>query len=231
MKCKALLLFAALGTISGATVSEAQDYARPFNWTGFYAGAHAGANWTDFKTTNATTPDQSGDGFVGGAQIGYNWQHSGIVLGIETDASFGRVKSSTYDGNFITETTQMDAFGSVRARAGVALGRILPYVTGGLAWAHVKSGQHCPPNASAGFCATNQGFDLYDSYFDTGWVLGGGVEAAITNSISVKVEYLHADFGGRNWNFGTSPKGNPVGPTNVSSSEIDSVRVGVNYRY
>jgi len=203
---------------------------RPFSWTGFYWGANTSMNFSQFKTTSPTTPDQSGDGWGGGLQAGYSWQGGPIVAGVELDANFADISSRTLDGNFITEDTKIQAFGSARGRLGFSTGGIMPYVTGGLAWAHVKSGQHCAPNATAGFCLTNGGFDNYDAGFQTGWTVGGGVEAMVWRNISIKVEYLHADFGSKTWNFGTTPKGNPTGLT-PHTATMDTLRMGFNYRF
>lgn len=203
---------------------------RPFSWTGFYWGANTTMSWTDFKTESKSTPDQAGDGWSGGLQAGYNWQTGPLVMGVELDANLANITSRTLDGNFITEDTKVQAFGSARGRLGFSTGGIMPYVTGGLAWAHVKSGLHCPANAIAGFCLTNGGFDAYDAGFVTGWTVGGGVEAMVWRNISLKVEYLHADFGSRTWNFGTTPKGNPTGPT-PHTFAMDTVRMGLNYKF
>jgi outer membrane immunogenic protein len=61
----------------------------PFSWTGFYLGGNLGAGWNHgnisdsaglftWGTNNSTT-------FVGGAQVGVNYQISNVVLGVEGD--------------------------------------------------------------------------------------------------------------------------------------------------
>jgi outer membrane immunogenic protein len=200
------------------------------SWTGFYAGIHGGKAWGEFNTVSPSTPDQDSSGGIYGAQIGYNWQSGFFVVGVEVDASLGDVNSRTLDGNFITETTSIEAFGTLRGRAGIALGRVMPYITGGLAWAHLDATQSCPANATAGFCLTNGGFTGTDSGFRTGWTAGIGVEALVTNQFTLKLEYLRADFGDDTWNFGTTPKGNPTGLTKHDFT-MDVVRIGGNYRF
>jgi outer membrane immunogenic protein len=85
------------------------------------------------------------------------------------------------DGSFV-DWGNTDAVGTIRARGGFAFDRFLVYGTGGAAFGD-----------------------------DIGWVAGGGGEYAVTDNLSVGVEYLHYDFGsdtsdvvrGRvNWKFG-----------------------------
>src|SRR5918997_2981398 len=71
-----------------------------FTWTGFYVGVNAGYGWQDSNSSSAvfvppgafvTAPgasgvvtfgDDNGDGFVGGGQIGYNYQIGSFVGGL-----------------------------------------------------------------------------------------------------------------------------------------------------
>jgi outer membrane immunogenic protein len=67
----------------------------------------------------------------------------------------------------------------------------------------------------------------------TGYAIGGGVEAALWQQWSVKVEYLHAGFGrvattGILLVAGT-PSGQPI--NNSIDLNTDIVRVGLNYRF
>jgi outer membrane immunogenic protein len=65
-------------------------YVLPFSWTGFYVGANAGYGWSSGDGTIAfggpSGPTSGyGDGILGGAQLGYNWQLGAFVLGAEAD--------------------------------------------------------------------------------------------------------------------------------------------------
>jgi hypothetical protein len=73
-----------------------------FTWTGFYLGGNLGAAWA----LNTVTDTQSGPNlsngsnngvFIGGGQLGFNWQVSNIVLGFEWD--FDRVANNNNTGN------------------------------------------------------------------------------------------------------------------------------------
>ncbi|KFG69274.1 outer membrane protein [Microvirga sp. BSC39] len=140
-----------------------------FTWTGFYVGVNAGYGWSDDDFDSVALADDDNDGgFVGGAQVGYNYQIGSFVVGLEGDiqyADFGRegafvVGGTTYD------IDNSDWFGTVRARAGVAFDRALIYATGGFAFADEANG----------------------------WTVGGGVEYAFTNNLSAKIEGLYVNL-------------------------------------
>jgi opacity protein-like surface antigen len=71
----------------------------PHNWTGFYIGGHVGGAWTNEQWVNTAdtalfgdlSPGQGfgqrGAGVLGGGQIGYNWQASNFVFGLEGTVS------------------------------------------------------------------------------------------------------------------------------------------------
>jgi outer membrane immunogenic protein len=133
-----------------------------FNWTGFYFGGHVGYGWGDATIIGDV------DGFIGGAQVGYNWQLSrNWVFGVEADIS-------GTDMNSAIGPTHVDYVGTLRARIGYAWDRTMVYGTGGFAFSRA---------AVAG---------LHDT--DTGYALGLGVEWAIASNWSAKVEYMYYDF-------------------------------------
>ena len=153
------------------------------------------------------------DSFVGGGQIGYNYQWStGLVLGLEADLqgftgkSSGAQGSLAYDTYFscITElgalraSKQLDYLGTVRARIGypVAAG-LLPYFTGGLAYGHASFstalfGVAYAPDGTALASATSAA-----NYSDTrvGWSAGAGLELMTFPNWSARFEYLYYDLG------------------------------------
>src|SRR5690606_25123441 len=106
-----------------------------------------------------------------------------FVLGVEADVSSGDFRDRVKDGNYMTQNTDVEAFGSARARLGYSFGRIMPYVTGGLAWARVTAGENCPPGVltSGSKCHSDSlgPYDESDSATYFGWTLGGGLEIAI----------------------------------------------------
>ena len=65
----------------------------------------------------------------------------------------------------------------------------------------------------------------------TGWAAGVGVEAMVTEKISVKFEYLHADFGDEDYNYNLFP-GSPADDTIGSADlDVDTIRIGVNFHF
>jgi outer membrane immunogenic protein len=177
-----------------------------FTWTGFYAGVNAGgAVGGDFRAaTTAPRPaalppsraEVSAAGFVAGGTLGYNYQftpNNGFVVGVEADAGYSdihnefRVSSGaagTASGGLKTDTY----FVTVRGRVGYAWGPLLAYVTGGWAFTEIGArGSVAAPGllAPASFNA---------SIPVDGYTVGAGLEYMITPNLSVKGEYLYADF-------------------------------------
>src|SRR5918994_2064988 len=132
-----------------------------FTWTGFYVGVNAGYGWQDNNDGSVFVPggtipgvagggtivygDDNGDGFVGGGQIGYNYQIGSFVLGLEADLQWADlggnngtalVPAAYTAAGFLPAgpARGIDWFGTVRARAGVAFGQALIHATGGFAY-------------------------------------------------------------------------------------------------
>jgi outer membrane immunogenic protein len=191
-----------------------------FNWTGFYVGGSGGYGWghidTSQSATGETTSEKPRGAFLGG-QLGYNWQFSpNWVFGIEGDWSGANIEAIGNDpvvGVLQDSRYRVTSFGTARGRIGYAADRTLWYLTGGWGWADTK---------------IEQNFPFFDSARKTqsGWVLGGGVEYAITGNWSTKLEYLHLDFGHDQFAFPSF-----VGLPSRVRTDLDIVRFGVNYRF
>jgi outer membrane immunogenic protein len=179
----------------------------PYNWTGFYAGIHLGVVGTgDAKATNLVTGASAkfnNTDFIGGAHAGYNYEFpQGFVIGLEGDIDYVNLsKTGNFSGATFTESDKFktDWQGSIRARAGYAFDRILPYVTGGVAFGDEKltvSGVDTVTGAFGGSKSTTR----------TGWTVGGGVEYAMTDNILLRAEVRYSDFGKKTYQFaGTDP--------------------------
>jgi outer membrane immunogenic protein len=104
------------------------------SWAGFYIGGHAGYGFGDVATFEEFK--LSPKGFVGGGQVGYNWQYGQIVAGVEVDGTWLGNKDSLACGKECSVTGKYDMIGSARARLGTTIfgPRLLAYGTGGLAW-------------------------------------------------------------------------------------------------
>lgn len=211
-----------------APVYKAPMAAPAYNWTGFYVGGNVGYSWgrQDDFVAGTTLGSVNVNGVIGGGQIGYNWQMNQIVLGVEADFQGSGQKG---DGSFtgapglipastFTYTDKLEWFGTVRARAGYAIDRWLPYVTGGWAWGRgsISGG------VTGGLTASGSGSNDY-----SGWTVGGGVEYAFLNNWSAKVEYLYIDFGN-----GPSATLTPSAAVLSAGRLTDNIaRVGLNYKF
>ncbi|HRE20671.1 MAG TPA: porin family protein [Rhabdaerophilum sp.] len=188
-----------------APVAPAFRAAPIFTWTGFYAGVNAGYGFG--RPTGAGSGIwENTNGFVGGGQIGYNHQFNQFVVGLETDLQGSWMSGKQSGVGAAGDKSRIPYFGTVRARAGFAIDRFMPYVTGGFAY----GGSHV---VEAGVGKTNN--------VNYGWVVGGGVEYAFTNNITAKVEGLYVDL---------ADKG-VIGGTRKYGNEFGVVRAGLNYKF
>jgi outer membrane immunogenic protein len=206
----------------------------PALWTGVYFGFHGGASdWTLGRPDDTSSPTQKIKGGFGGGQLGYNYQFPfGLVLGAEADISFGDQSSGRYqDGSpYMVVNSDIDIFGTVRGRVGWAVGRFMPYVTGGLAWMEGDLSEECIVGNEYGHCrpvkAGGAGpYQETGKMSEVGYVYGGGLEVMITQNITLRGEYLHLDFG-------TSM--HDLGPKSWDREEkinADIVRGAVNYKF
>jgi outer membrane immunogenic protein len=214
---------------------KAMPYAPPaiYDWTGFYVGGNVGYSFgrasSDFTSGGTLSDSTSPSGLIGGGQFGYNWQIGGWVLGAEADFQWsGESADGTVSGGgaTIAHTDKLDWFATGRARVGFAYDRWLIYGTGGVAYGAVKSDiTLTTPGGSVAFT---------DSENRLGWVAGAGVENAIWNNWTWKLEYLYMDLGSMSQSTAVSAViAPPAGATvNQSMHFTDHiVRAGVNYRF
>lgn len=204
-----------------------------FTWTGFYVGASVGAvgltsdvkGWNDVD--NGYDVKGTGGGALAGVGFGYNYQMGNIVLGVEADLSgvMGAVEKSGYgpigtygDSNLGHIGSKMTVFGTVRGRVGVAFDRTLVYATGGLAVANYR---HTYQNEY------DTSYYLSSGATRTGWVVGVGIEQALSASLSLKLDALYADFGTKKF---TAPDNDVVNIQHFKDTALVA-RVGLNYRF
>lgn len=170
---------------------------------------------TGFPTAPGTLPatDARSTSFLGGGQAGFNWQVNHLVLGIEGDVSWERIRSTAVAsatrpgfeafpvvaGQSVSAAFSFNAdwAASVRGRLGYAADRWLIYATGGIAFTKVdvsvaSTFTNPPPTLlpSGTFTTT-----LANSFSRVGWTLGAGAEWAFASSWSLAAEYRHTDFG------------------------------------
>jgi outer membrane immunogenic protein len=191
-----------------------------FSWTGFYIGGNAGWGFTNgsgtFTTALGADPfTVNTNGFIGGAQLGYNWQTGPMVFGAEADfqgtAASGSLSATA--GPTISATAKTPWFGTLRGRVGYAFDSVLLYATGGGVYGD---------SSWNGSVSTVGNFSSATTFWT--WTLGAGVEAAFWGCWSAKLEYL----------FAGTPSSTPTVPTVTAVSGnagANIVRVGLNYHF
>lgn len=211
--------FAADPYQSAPVYSPSPVYTAPtsaFDWSGFYVGANVGAGWGEgnFNSTIATleADPRDANGYTAGVQAGANAQFGNFVLGVEGDVAWANIGS---DEDLVDEPSfSVDWMSTIRGRAGFAADAFLIYGTAGVAFAGVSADA---------LAVEGPGDDRSASATHTGWTAGAGVEAALTDNISLKGEYLYADFGSQDYDFG--------GSTADASFTTHSVKAGLNFHF
>jgi outer membrane immunogenic protein len=205
-------------TISAASAADIPRKALPYSapiyapvWTGFYAGVNAGYGWATFD--NGVGTDKM-KGFVGGGQLGYNWQISSFVLGVEGDLQYSaqkRTETAVIGGVTFTGEEKVPWFGTARGRLGYAFDSVMIYATGGAAWSNFKASI-----SALGLTASTDTTKM-------GWTAGGGVEWMILPRWSVKAEYLYIDSGTTSLTV--------AGVTASGKLKDQIARLGLNYHF
>lgn len=213
-------------------------------------------NFVLFPAAFADNPLSIGNssaGFVGGGQIGYNWQFNPRwVAGIETDFQYSDLKENTFfsaqpPGGVtygLTSNDRLQWFGTTRARLGyLPAERLLIFATAGIAYgktdaaasiantsamghniAALTPGLICPASA---VCLAGS-----NSATSVGWAAGAGGEYAATNAVSLKLEYLHVDLGSQSFAMVAQAPATGAGfVTAKFGNTYDIVRAGVNVKF
>jgi outer membrane immunogenic protein len=241
-------------------------------WTGFYVGLNAGGTWSSNNSVQVGTfpvgpqpginpavipqlallasgslSSRNNGGFIGGGQIGYNWQfYNGAVLaGVEADIQ--GIARSNNTTNFTTGavvvgvpvisntalTRSLDYIGTVRGRLGwLFTPTLLVYGTGGLAYGGVNTSTSIFQAGTNGFSGLGA-----TSFSDTrvGWTAGGGLEWMFMPRWSAKVEYLYYDLGNVSTTVPLTSAFFPIATYGIVQQTTrfngNIVRAGVNYHF
>jgi outer membrane immunogenic protein len=245
---KTLLLASASLLVFGSAAALAADLpmkaapivaAPVFSWTGCYVGVHGGGgvmhdNWTD----------QNGSGGLAGGQVGCNYQDGNWVFGAEGEGWWSGMKSSgnssegtaSTEGFRETSTTRNKYDFSFAARAGIAFDRTLIYGKAGWVWGQFDfastDNSACCSLTDGPFAST-----AYGSSMLNGLLLGVGIEHAITQNWTVKLEYNYLRYGSKEVSFLSCNNDSipACGPgnqfTNSVSVDKQIFKIGVNYLF
>jgi outer membrane immunogenic protein len=247
----------------GATVllvgpALAADLGKPapavFSWAGWYIGGNAGYGWgertdlsissnlfgNDARASRGFFPNQpSPKGFIGGGQIGYDWQINNWVLGLVADFQGADIDAAANNavgvvhldraGVVIARATgttslseKLDFLGTGRARLGWAANNWLFYGSGGGAYGNVRS-------TVSFFDTFGDAFAGSHTEIRGGWAAGGGINYAVTPNWNVGVDYLHYDLG----HTSVTTNADQFGRSFTASQSVagDVVRGMVNYKF
>ena len=216
--------------------TKAPMMAPPFSWTGFYIGGNIGGAWAHHDVTDSLFGVNFSNGnnngvFIGGGQVGLNYQINNFVIGVEGDFDWGANNNNNGNGVLIpglgqtVRVTSNDTWiSTAAARFGVAVDRVLFYGKAGGGWI-----------GNNGFTVTNvttgASFTGSNNNTASGWLVGAGIEWAFANNWSAKFEYDYLALSGRTF---TVPAGAVflAGDTfTTGGNNVQMVKVGINYRF
>ncbi len=204
-----------------------------YNWGGFYVGLNAGGGSSHECYTITTVagapvnPNSEGchnatGGMIGG-QVGYRWQMTNWVFGVEAQGDWANLKGSNSSLTAIIpylNQTKIDAIGLFTGQVGYAFNNVLIYGKGGVA---VTDNKYNSFFAGSGFVFNQASQDRW------GGVAGAGVEVGFAPNWSVAVEYDHLFMGTNNVSF--PPTATAVGRTDNIRENVDMGTVRVNYTF
>ena len=214
-----------------------------FSWTGFYVGANIGGAWAHdglHDTLFQTNFNNSSNGvFIGGGQIGGNYQIGQFVIGGEWDFDWASNHNNSTGviipgiGNIVVNNNDR-WITTVAARFGWAIDHWLLYGKAGGGW--VGNNSLTVTNLTTGVqftCGSFNGFGNSCSNTTGGWLLGAGFEYAFTNNWTVKLEYDYLGLGNRTVFVPAGALGGGLaGDTfTTSNRNVQMVKVGVNYLF
>jgi outer membrane immunogenic protein len=240
------LLLASTCLALSSTVSMAADMSMPyskapamaapvFSWTGCYVGAHVGGGT---MTSNFEGTATNGTGAIAGGQAGCNYQDGNWVFGVEGEGFWSGIKLNSRDtgiANVVNNNTLFNDSSTVKntadftiaARAGITFDRTLVYAKGGWAWGQMKF-----DNVNI-CCNANPTTDTFSAHGTLdGFLVGAGIEHALTRNWTVKLEYNYIAYGNKELTVNQCA-GAICGQTGTASFSATKqiFKVGANYLF
>lgn len=193
------------------------------NWRGWYGGIHVGYGrseipgmYDEFGDIGALDIDPVG--FAGGLYAGRNWQMGAWVYGLEIDGTWTGMRDDRIDSEGDYQKLKTTAFGSVRARLGIAADNKLFYLTGGVGVVR-----------SSFFVDEGGGVTASRSLTSWGPVIGSGLECAWRGNWSFRLEGLTYLLDHRISIAGLTPDSFPT--DYLKQRNLYTVRAGLTYRF
>ena len=200
-----------------------------YDWSGFYIGVNGGWGssrkcW-DFVDPVFGGPEGCHDatGGTAGGQIGYRWQASSWVFGLEAQGNWADFQGSHISllDPTLRNQSRVDAFGLFTGQVGWAANNVLFYVKGGAAVTADRFRQFDVPT----------GILVASTGDDTRWgaSVGAGLEFGFAPNWSAGVEYNHLFMQDRTHTF-VDTTGVFFGTDRIRQ-DVDIVTARINYRW
>ena len=182
-----------------------------FDWSGFYAGAEVGGTRVQATNLPGTV---TFDGLLVDVLMGYNAVNDQLLYGIEADVGYSTAKysGSCANANW-TCKGYVDFQGTLRGRLGWVADNVLIYATGGLAVANIGG------STTSGPAIVPPNTTYPDSKLGFGYTVGGGVELALSDTLSGRVQYQYTNYGSVDLAFDI--------PYNDIAVDTHSVKLGI----
>jgi outer membrane immunogenic protein len=248
------VIAAAAAFVGGAGIANAADlgsygsykdapasYGPGHSWAGLYIGGSAGFGVGDtsgqlkfgdrvdsvldaindevgINLASLFSSDYDVNGAIYGAHVGYNFQRGNVVFGVEAGINGTDIDGSTDVLVLGKSERELDWYATATARLGYAADKLLFYGFGGVAWGTINTTLSVPLlNASVSGESDH-----------VGWTAGLGVEYAMTERFSVRVEYSHVDFGEETASLNL---GNGLSIDDEVDMTIDAIKIGASYKF
>jgi outer membrane immunogenic protein len=211
MKVKAIIAGAMMALMAGPALAESK-------WTGVYVGLHGGY---DLTSTEISEPGYgsinglSGNGTAYGVHIGADYTIPGtkLVLGLGGDYTWSDSEFKITDSGMKFLTAGIDESWAIYGRIGIDAGRVMPYMLAGYTEADVSAALF------PGTPYAEKGSDKMK-----GWLVGGGLEMALYEGITLGFEYRFTKFDTLDVDVG--------GPTDLKlDTDRHEVRAKLSYKF
>jgi len=186
-----------------APAPEPAPVAKMNPFSGFLLGGQLGVNAQDTSVRQrmvnrnqaSASSDVGGTGFTGGVGIGYGWLFNRFYAGLETNYNFsslqGKHRTLALPSN-LTRSSKLTGVWDISTRLGMTLGannNVLVYIKPGVAFGQWKSKASSP-----GHVYGKKSKNL------TGFLIGAGMDVALSDRMSMGVEYTYTTYGSFSYN-------------------------------
>lgn len=205
------------------------------DWSGMYVGAFLGSGsastlivgnrftYDRNRAANIVEHEYTGETF--GGLWGYNHQYGNIVSGLELELAGTTFDSKrVFNADNDIDNVDLNWYGVIGARAGVAVKNTLLYAKGGLAFGEFYN---------IGGDMDASGFDFEDAHIKTdvllGYAIGGGIEHALTEKLSLRIEFMRMDF--ESYTQANNDTAVPQQQYHVDNGPVDTWKLAISMKF